>query len=85
MDDQRPDPFILLGVGDTAGVIDDTADMVQEGDRCSVPGCGHRESVHMRNHCRECHGVDRAVRKAQGLKPGMCLHYYFPPGEPGDT
>lgn len=83
MDGQRPDPFILVGVGDTAEVIDDTADMVQEGDRCSVPGCGHMESQHQRCHCQVCHRVSETVRKATGFKPGLCVHYYFPPKKEG--
>lgn len=52
--------------------------------RCSVPGCGHPESEHVRCHCTVCHTVSEAVRKASGFKPGLCVHYYFPPSATGE-
>ncbi len=41
------------------------------GPACSVPGCGHWESEHQRNHCSMCHAYNPHDR--------TCLHYYFPP------
>lgn len=75
MDGMRPDLFILDEVGGTT----------EAPDRCCVPGCAHPESVHKRCHCETCHTMSETVRKATGFKPGLCVHYYFPPGEPGDT
>lgn len=71
--------FIFDEVGSTAEAIDDTADTMQTEDCCTVPGCGHWESAHERNHCRTCHTVGEAARKGSGFKPGACLHYYYPP------
>jgi hypothetical protein len=84
MEGMRPDLFVFDEVGGTADAIDDTADTVQEGDRCSVPDCGHPESVHRRSHCTVCH----AVGHGPGAPPQvglvglpLCLHWYFPPKE----
>lgn len=81
MDGMRPDPFLLDEVGGTAEAIDNTADILQEGDGCTVPGCGHWESEHIRGHCSMCHAVGHRHRAPYPGTRGQCLHYYFPPRE----
>jgi hypothetical protein len=76
MEGSRPEYFILDEVGGTAEAIDNTADTVQAEDCCTVPGCGHWESQHERNHCRVCHTEDTGLGRPEDRK---CQHYFFPP------